>query len=503
MRGVHIEANQRTSFFGNDCPLHWPREVRAATPRVAGLRFGAGRKGDEQVTARVLIVDDVPTNVRLLEARLSAEYFDVLTAASGPEALTICENREVDIVLLDVMMPDMDGFTVCRRLKANPNTHHIPVVMITALDQSSDRVRGLDAGADDFLTKPVDDVQLLARVKSLVRLKALTDELRARALTGQQIAVEDANRAMDTISAEGGRILIVDTDDRHAERVRSYLASSHHIDILTSPADAVFQVGAGNYELALVALALTEFDPLRVCSQMRTVEQARALPIILMAEEADRAKVIRGLDLGVNDFILRPIERNELAARVRTQIRRQRYAVELRESVNTTLALAVTDELTGLYNRRYFERHLGLMLDKAIEQDRDMALMLIDLDYFKGVNDTYGHDTGDAVLKEFALRLRRNIRGVDLACRFGGEEFVVLMPDTDYRQAQGVAERVRTAVAERPFTVGRSDLGITISLGVALNEGDADTPEMVLKRADVALYRAKREGRNRVVFDAA
>src|SRR5690606_31723133 len=210
------------------------------------------------------------------------------------------------------------------------------------------------------------------------------------------------------------------------------------------------------------------------------------------------------LYLGVNDFILRPVERNELLARVRTQIRRHRYASELRQSVTNTLALAVTDELTGLYNRRYFDRHLSLMLAKAREQERDMALMLIDMDFFKAVNDTHGHDMGDAVLREFALRLRRNIRGVDLACRFGGEEFVVLMPDTDYQQAQSVAERVRMAVAERGFETGLGrPLSVTVSVGVALNETIDDTPEMLLKRADVALYRAKREGRNRVVFDAA
>jgi two-component system cell cycle response regulator len=133
-----------------------------------------------------------------------------------------------------------------------------------------------------------------------------------------------------------------------------------------------------------------------------------------------------------------------------------------------------------------------------------MAVMLIDMDFFKAVNDTHGHDIGDAVLKEFALRLRRNIRGVDLACRFGGEEFVVLMPDTDYRQAHAVAERVRLAVAERGFETGSGGpLGVTVSVGVALNEHNADSPEAILKRADIALYRAKREGRNRVVLDAA
>lgn len=456
------------------------------------------------MTARVLIVDDIPTNVRLLEARLSAEYYDVVTASSGKDALAICAEDNVDIILLDVMMPEMDGFEVCRRLKGDRRTSHIPVLMVTALDQPSDRVRGLDVGADDFLTKPVDDIQLMARVKSLVRLKAFTDELRARAQTGKEIAIEDALRAMDSVDHDNGRILLVDSDVRHAERIKGYLTPANRVDVLANPADAALAVSGGEYELALVSMALGDFDPLRVCSQMRTAEQTRTLPILLMAEEDDRPRVVRGLDLGVNDFIMRPVDRNELIARVRTQIRRQRFAVELRQSVNNTLALAVTDELTGLYNRRYFERHLSIMLAKAQEQGRDMALMLIDMDYFKSVNDTHGHDTGDAVLREFADRLRRNIRGVDLACRFGGEEFVVLMPDTDYRQAQGVAERVRNAVAEKSFDAGAGQpLTVTVSVGLALNEQTTDTPEMLLKRADVALYRAKREGRNRVVYDAA
>jgi len=456
------------------------------------------------VTARVLIVDDIPTNIRLLEVRLTAEYFEVVTATSGQQALEICQTQDIDIVLLDVMMPEMDGFEVCRRLKADPRTHHVPVLMVTALDQPSDRVKGLEVGADDFLTKPVDDMQLMARVKSLIRLKSLTDELRARALTGQQIAIEDALRAMDQISASGGSVLIIDTDARHADRIKGHLAPEHQVDVLTQPADAVFQVSGASYELALVSMSLTDFDPLRVCSQIRTLEHARNLPIILMADEADKPRVVRALDLGVNDFISRPVERNELAARVRTQIRRYRYAMELRESVNHTMALAVTDELTGLYNRRYFDRHLNVMLGKAQAQERDMALMILDIDYFKSVNDNYGHDIGDAVLREFSARLKRNIRGVDLACRVGGEEFVVLMPDTDWSNAEVVAERVRQAIAERPFDVGLPrPLSITVSVGVSLNESLTDTPEMLIKRADVALYRAKREGRNRVIFDAA
>ncbi len=262
------------------------------------------------MTARVLIVDDIPTNVRLLEARLNAEYFDVKTASSGPEALAICDSGEIDIILLDVMMPGMDGLEVCRRLKANARTLHIPVLMITALDQPSDRVKGLEAGADDFLTKPVDDIQLMARVKSLVRLKALTDELRARAETGQEIATEDAMRALVAAEATNGRVLLVDSDARSADRIRGYLEPAHHVDVLTDPSEAAMQVASGSYELVLVSMALGDFDALRVCSQMRTLEQTRALPIILIAEDSDRPRIIRGLDLGVNDFIMRPVERN-------------------------------------------------------------------------------------------------------------------------------------------------------------------------------------------------
>ena len=456
------------------------------------------------MTARVLVVDDIPTNVRLLEARLTAEYFDVLTASSGQEALDICAAGPVDIVLLDVMMPGMDGFETCRRLKADPKTHHIPVVMITALNQPSDRITGLEAGADDFLTKPPDDMQLLARVKSLVRLKMLTDELRARAQTGRAIADEAAHLAMGNIDAENGRILLVDDNPRSSERLQNYLLPNYHLDVLTDPTSVALNVAEKDYEVVLVSMELTGFDPLRVCSQLRTLEQTRALPIILIAEEGDRAKVVRGLELGVNDFIVRPIEKHELVARVRTQIRRQRYAMELRESVNNTMAMAVIDGLTGLYNRRYFERHSALMLEKAIEQGRDLALLMLDIDHFKPVNDTYGHAAGDEVLKEFALRVQRSIRGIDLACRYGGEEFVVLMPDASQVQAQNIAERIRKSIFDTPFEIsGHGGINITVSLGVALNNRFGDTPDALLKRADMALYRAKNDGRNRVVFDAA
>src|SRR5277367_1378645 len=193
------------------------------------------------MTARVLVVDDVAANVRLLEARLSAEYFDVVTAMSGKDALAICERAECDMVLLDVMMPDMDGFEVCRRIKNNPATHHIPVVMVTALDQPADRVRGLEAGADDFLTKPIPELALIARVRSLARLKMVTDELRMRVLTSREIGIEPPEREAVADTGREGRVLIVDDRPSSYERIAAMLGTEHTVEVEPDPAQAVFR----------------------------------------------------------------------------------------------------------------------------------------------------------------------------------------------------------------------------------------------------------------------
>ena len=162
------------------------------------------------------------------------------------------------------------------------------------------------------------------------------------------------------------------------------------------------------------------------------------------------------------------------------------------------------DALTGLHNRRYMEGHLRTLVEEAASTGRPLSVMVADIDFFKKVNDTYGHDGGDNVLREFAARLKRNTRGIDLACRMGGEEFVVIMPETEMERAQQVAERLRAMIAAEPFKINTTTLAsVTASVGVATLEGPEETPETIFKRADNALYAAKREGRNRVVAQAA
>lgn len=457
------------------------------------------------MTARILVVDDVAANLKLLEARLLAEYYEVVTASTGQDAIEICECSKVDVVLLDVMMPGMDGFEVCRRLKADPATTHIPVIMVTALGQPADRVRGLEAGADDFLTKPVNDLQLLTRVKSLVRLKALTDELRLRAATTRNIGIEQLLDRKCGDCGETPPVLLVEEDAASARNVTRLLRGSFAVDVVGEPQKALQQAGEGAYECIIVSADFADYDPLRLCSQLRALERTRLVPIVLVAREDDEARIIRALELAVNDYVLRPVERQELIARLRTQIRRKRYNDRLRSSVARTVEMAVTDPLTGLHNRRYLDSHLKSLFDRAAARKRPLSVMITDIDRFKSINDTLGHDAGDAVLKAFAERLRRNLRGIDLVCRYGGEEFVVVMPDTELAVAEKVAERIRAEIASGPFPVGEGGpaIEVTASLGVASMKMPGDTVEALMKRADMALYEAKTGGRNRVVAPAA
>jgi len=455
------------------------------------------------MSARVLVVDDVEANVKLLEAKLSSEYFDVLSAYNGRTALQIADSELPDVILLDVMMPRMDGFEVCRRLKANPRTADVPVVMVTALSDVANRLRGLEVGADDFLTKPVNDIALFARVRSLARLKRMMEEWRLREeicgrFAGRDIAAaEDAGPAM---------ILMVEEDRFAAAQMAETLRSvGHSVTCAAGCADAQRLID-GETELIILSLSMPSSDPLRLVSRFRASEASRQLPILLIAEDIDLVRVAKGLvDLGANDYLIRPVDRQELLARTGTQVRRKRLQDRLQQNYQRGLSLALTDPLTSLYVRRYGEAHLDELIDRVNQHDTSAAVLLFDVDHFKRVNDSYGHDAGDDVLRELAARTIKSVRSVDLAVRWGGEEFLVVMPETDLANAAAVAERLRAAVAKDSFTVRSSGekLAVTISIGVAAAVTDTDDRARLLKRADDALYCAKSGGRNRVVIRSA
>jgi two-component system, cell cycle response regulator len=456
------------------------------------------------LSARVLVVDDLEANRRLLEAKLTSEYYEVLTARRGEEAVQMAKRERPDIILLDVMMPGgIDGFEACRRIKTMPETRHIPVVMVTTLDDRDNRLRGLQAGAEDFLTKPIDDVQLLARVKNLVGLKVVIDELRAREANGKKLGVIGEDLRPDPLDVHrltAGNVLLVDDNQNQIRRVTAALGVEHRVTLLGAE-----ESGAAPPDLVVVSVTAKSFDGFRVIARMRSGEPTRHLPILAIVEPDDRARAVRALELGAHDIIVRPIDEDEIVARARTLMRRKRYMDALRQRLDQSLELAITDQLTGLYNRRFLFTQLEPLVQRAQCGGEPVSVMAVDIDHFKRCNDTFGHDVGDAVLREFAARLASNTRPSDYACRQGGEEFIVVMPRTTGDIACLAAERLRRSIAASHFIIPGlgQQLEVTISIGVASTEGVDDTPDSLMKRADEALYEAKRSGRNRVIGKAA
>ena len=453
------------------------------------------------MTARILIVDDVPANTRLLEAKLAAEYYQVASAKDGFEALRMAQEWQPDLVLLDVMMPGMDGFECCRGLKNDPKTLHIPVVMVTALGEPAERLHGLDSGADDFLTKPVEYETLMARVRSLIRLKRLLDEWRARGETARALGLTSDTPVVPSVA--GARALVVDDWDLGAQTIQEALARDGIVAGRARTGAEAMQLSAAiPFDLIVLSLSLIEEDPLKLASSLRAADATHEIPLLLIAEPEERESILRGFDLGANDWLVLPLDENELRARARNQIRRKFYQDRLRTDFGTVLEMALIDPLTGLYNQRYLMRHLRGLLES--NHSRDIAILMIDVDHFKGVNDEYGHAAGDKALRAVADTLRGNTRVFDSLARYGGEEFVVVMPGTGVDDGIQAAERLRRAVERTPIAWepgGRCQL--TVSIGVACSGEQPVTPEALLHAADLALYEAKRAGRNRVELAAS
>ena len=445
------------------------------------------------MSARILVVDDLAPNVHLLEVKLQAEYYDVLTASSAYEALEIAEKEPLDLILMDAMMPGMNGFEACERLKQNPETWHIPVIMVTALEEIKDRIAGLEAGADDFITKPIDDFNLMARVRSLLRLKMVTDQLLSH--TGHTRG--NSRPLLEKIDKGSGKILLIEDHDLRARKVAQPLSKKHNVIIEKDPLKAL-KIAKTGIDLIIVSLVSDSFDGLRICASLRFNEHSRDIPILIIGDSEDESRLARAYDIGVNDTLMRPIELQEMHARVNTLLRRKFYADNLRENFNENLEMVVSDPLTGLGNRRYFERAIEPFFEAFENKNEIFSIMVFDIDNFKRVNDILGHDMGDQILKEIATRLVTNMRAVDLVSRYGGEEFMIAMPNTSADAALLAADRVRGLIAGTPIFVDGQALRITTSAGVAEIHNGEQLRD-IFKRADQALYSAKQAGRNKVL----
>ncbi|MEE2688731.1 MAG: PleD family two-component system response regulator [Pseudomonadota bacterium] len=455
------------------------------------------------MTARVLVADEQLLGLQLLKSKLSDEYMQVETVRNGADALIAIDADPPDIVLLEIMLPDINGFEVCERIKSNPLTMHIPVVLVAAFSGHADVVRGLEAGADDFLTKPFKGGVFSARVRSLVRLKMLMDEWRSRERTSESLTVLEGTPEPNVGSGKNGRVLIIDDTASCATELTEILAADgHESSVITIPEASIEKLATSSYDMVIIELRLKNLDALRLCAHIRSINILRHLPILLLADEDDLNQVAKAMDLGCNDYVLRPIESKELQARCRTQIRRRRYQKKLRDNYERSFEMALSDGLTGLYNRRYLEAHLGGLIERIAGGRRPFSVIMFDIDHFKKINDLFGHAAGDEVLQELCTRVMKSVRSFDTVARYGGEEFVVVMPGTDINVAMTIAERLRQGVANQPFTAVTLDQSLAVTISVGVTEVDlagGDTMVSLINRADEALYAAKSAGRNQVI----
>ncbi len=453
------------------------------------------------MSGKILVVDDLEPNLRLLEAKLKSEYYTVFTAKNGLEAIDVAHEKAPDIILLDVMMPGIDGFETCRRLKADPETTGIPIVMVTALTEQDDRVTGLEAGADDFITKPIDEFHLFARVRSLIRIKELFDELKLRDKTMSNFG-SSQSMLDDSMNFES-TIVIIDDDILEVRRIENHLESQGHKVIKFNSDQPIENLENFDFDLVIVSTMLDEKNGLRLSVDIKGMENKRKVPVLILVDEDDRELMLKGLQVGVDDYILQPLDINELMARTKTLLKRKKYQDTLRHGIEDSINASVVDQLTSLYNRRYLENHLGTIFEQSKRDNDSLVLLTIDIDNFKRINDRpgWGHNIGDEVLKEVSARIKESIRDNDLAVRHGGEEFIVVLTSTNVETGKIVAERIRSSVADHPIKISAEpgEVTCTVSIGDAAMRRDEDAPEDLINRSDQMLYKAKTTGKNKVV----
>lgn len=461
------------------------------------------------MTARILVVENIAANRKLLEARLLSENYDVVCASSGADAIHICRRGHIDVVLLDTTMPDMDGYEVCRRLKSDARTCDIAVVMLTSSEQPEERIRGLEAGAGDFLLKPVSDVHLMSCMTRLVQLKLVTEGEgladHAYKVTDEDMAALLTSKLSDGVyrGKNAAHILILDDNSASADQLRHTLEKMVHVDIAVDANTALIKAIETDYDSIIVSTSsYAAYDPLQVCAQLRAIERTRLIPVLLIVSENEGSLVVQALELGINDYLMRPVEKLELFERLRAQIKRKCHNDLLRLSLQRSIATRHTDNLTGLYNRRYLDIHMPVLYERAISRERPLTLIRVDFDHFKQLNMQFGYDAGDHILQKFGMKLRQNTRRTDMTCRYSGEEFIVVMPDTPMQGGMIVADRIHNFVAalDLPQIEGKKPIDISVSIGVTTLRPSEDSLDALLNRATEALGHAQKQGRHSTVI---
>ncbi|MBL8562484.1 MAG: diguanylate cyclase [Gemmobacter sp.] len=460
------------------------------------------------MAGRILIVDDVATNRIVFKVKLAAACYQPVMASDGMGCLRMAREVQPDLILLDATLPDMPGIEVLRQLRAEPETRNIPVVLVSASTDPALCLAALEAGADDCLIKPIEDAVLMARLRNLLRLHEALAELGQRDETLQTLGLAEAQTGFE---AQGSTVIVSDRPELALRWRRETLTLQAGGARIITRAEALSEALAMPGDTPDVFVIDADLGGpgggLRLMSELRSRSATRHAGVVLLHVTPRPEDMAMAYDMGANLALPAQISGRELTLRLRGVLRRKQLGDRLRASVQDGLRMAVIDPLTGLYNRRYALPRLAAISERAESLEGCFAVMVIDIDRFKSVNDRFGHAGGDAVLVEVAQRLAENLRASDLVARIGGEEFLVALPDIGLTEARSTAERLCALVQERPIHLpdGQS-LSVTVSIGLAVSDFGTDRPEEVTQifdRADRALMIAKAGGRNQVILGAS
>ncbi|MHB8156609.1 MAG: response regulator [Desulfocucumaceae bacterium] len=443
---------------------------------------------------RVLVVDDEPDTVNLFLAALNDQGFLIESAVNGVQAVEKARSFLPDVILMDVIMPELNGYRATERLKADPATSAIPIILVTGLSKVEDKLRGLESGADDLLSKPFNVQELLSRVHSLIKIKKLQEQLKE--MSGRQPLLAHIKKSL---SSYRSHILIVEDDERIRNICKWILdAGGYVVDIVPDGGEAQKYLKAAVPDLILLDLMLPDINGLDLVKKLKLDPATQDIPVIIITALDDMKTKVKSFNTGVDDYLVKPVKSLELLARVKVNIRKHLAQQELKYSLSQTFQQSITDPLTGLCNRQYLSTVMDRELALFKRQGRLFSLMIMDIDNFKLVNDNLGHLSGDRVLTQAAQILKDEIRTSDLAVRYGGDEFIIVFCDTREDKALATAQRIREAVENKKFLEGQEQK-ITVSIGLTQASAQDNTGEDIIKRADEAMYQAKRGGKNRVV----
>ncbi len=457
------------------------------------------------MAGRILIVDGVATNRIVLRLRLAAARYETIEAANAREALRLVSEDVPDLILLDRTLPDADAISICQQLKAETATAGIPVIILTSSTDRQERIAALRAGADEIYAKPFDETVLLARIRSLLRARNAAEDLRQRDATCRELGFAEpvtAFRHQTTIALVGATS---DTTGAWGAALAPFLHRERLLPCTREEALAAASEEPAPDAFVIAADLTRPSEGLRLMSDLRSRPGTRHSAICIVAAPQAIETAVVALDLGAADVLpdtfAAPDVAEEIALRLRMRIAEKSSLDVQRAQISDGLRLAAIDPLTGLYNRRYLLPRLERMARLSSQGGPGFAIMEIDIDRFKTVNDTLGHSAGDMVLIELARRLQSHLRPVDILARLGGEEFVIVLPETDLAAAGRVAETLRSAVGDCPFPLpALGSVSITISIGLAATTASArrETAGELIRQADMALMSSKNEGRNRV-----